>query len=237
VVNSTDGNSIDKTPPSDRRECREIKENEIVKIYEDARNRQSVNKNKNKELEDKLPVLIKKRLDCQEKMLNLTQNYLKGESLVRKQIEKKIKRSQSDLLINKSLEYRKKKEERDSKSIDGNIERYYWILSLRKSKYSFNKNFTFLNVGLPHKPDFRYLSDSMLSSHKEIIRNPAKSNESKALRFEGRKLIEEELEGLKKMKGKKFLFKDKEKKISQDCINHHNYESFKKSFVLNKEKR
>jgi len=235
VINTTEGDSLDITPPSDKRECREIKENEIVKLYEDVRNRQSLNKNK--ELEEKLPLIIKKRLDCQEKMLNLTQNYLKEENLVRKQIEKKIKRSQSDLLMNKSIEYRKKKEERESNSIDGNIERYYWILSLRKSKYSLNKNCTFLNVGLPHKPNFRFLSDSMINTQKEIIRNPAKTSESKALCFEGRKLIEEELEGLKKMKGKKFLFKDKEKKISQDRINHLKYESFKKSFVGNKEKR
>jgi hypothetical protein len=157
--------------------------------------------------------------------------------MVGKRIEKKIKRSQSELLMNKSLEFRKKKEERDGKSIDGNIERYFWILSLRNSKYSLNKNCTFLNVGLPHKPNFRFLSESMMKTQKEIIRNPANSSEPKALCFEGKKLIEEELEEVRKMKGKKFLIIDKEKKISQDCFSHQRYETFKKSFIGNKEKR
>lgn len=236
ILSSSGKYSCDITPHSDKFEFKEIKEKEILKLFKEAKNRISINSRV--AFGQDLPSIIKNKLISQEKMLNFTHKFLKEENLLFKRIEHKINRSHSELLMNKSIEYRKKKEERDSHSIDGNIDRYLWILSLRKSKFSNDKNYTFLNVGLPHKPNFQYISESIIKPKIEKIRHPCNSSDNKALFFEGKNVIEEEIERINKMNGRKYLFKDKEKRTSsQDDLNYLKYNTFKKSFRINKQKR
>jgi hypothetical protein len=147
-------------------------------------------------------------------------------------ISKEIKKSKSELLMNRYEEYRKKKEERDVKSVDENLGMFAWVLSLRKSNVPEENNSTYLNIGKPHLPLYQFIKESPSSLNKlETIRNPAKSKDNKAFMIKGKNLIEEEISVVKNMKGRKLLFNDEERRINKFELIDQKYESFRKSFL------
>lgn len=223
---------ITKDQPSTEKNFKPVNEKEIYDIYSDAKKRHNDSKNEDGE---KLPNILHKSLVNQEKSLNRTRSQQLLNKLITKNISKKIHRSQSRLMMNRYEEFRKKKEERDTKSLEDTMGMFSWILSLRKSDNPKENVPTYLNVGKAYRPCYQFIKESPSKNDCEIIRNPDKSLDRQAIKIEGKSLIEEELLFVKKMKGKKLLYNDEERRKNKFEIYDQKYDTFQKSFFRKKE--
>lgn len=207
---------------------------------------------------------IGKNLSGQEKAL-LHQEHCKNSSQIfSKNISKKIKRKESDLLFNKIEIYRLKKQLIDlvekSRSLREKFGSNHWMVSLRRPKSSQEVRYLYSNIcdkfALapdkiidPSDKDFEFISDPSLQNNKEyteilktinnlrIINNLNIPDAEKVLDIEikGENVLNKEMADFKQIKNDKFkLFKDPKEYNHKNINNMTCKESFDVKYRIQK---
>lgn len=154
----------------------ESKLNQVFQEYENLKYSSTFNRN---EFMKNIPWELKKRLQLQEHTLTEKGKIDRSVQKEASYLSKTLKKSQDDLLLNKTESYRIKREIIDSMESKVPIETKYgvnnWIISLRRPQHFVGSRKTFINLGKNDNPLWFGVRE-VLPRYTEIARKPEGKN-------------------------------------------------------------
>ena len=156
---------------SDVSNFKDINDDEINELYDNTKNRILANsKNKyNIKINNNsfTPEQFRCKNNPQENFFKLNDKYDKINKKLENRISHKLNRSKNDLLINKSDDFRIKKEEIEKKIIYSIKDSYLWVLSLKKP----SDHTAYVNSGNKNRPMWIKINEEN-KKEVEMIRKP-----------------------------------------------------------------
>ena len=118
-------------------------------------------------------MFYKNKIKLQEKSLELTEKYFDNDRpKIERILTSKTKKSEKDLLFNKTDFFRKKKEIREfyenSRPLDETYGKNSWIMCLRRPKNFKGTRFGYINVGTPECPSWAVVKETLPKENTKI---------------------------------------------------------------------
>lgn len=152
-----------------------IDEYKLKTIYSTFNNLKVLNSNKVNEFMKKLPEEVNKSLNTQEKILNKKYNFDSNTHSMSRYLSKRVKKSEEELLMNKTDNYRLKKEIAEvfesKKTVDEKYGVYSWMIGLRKPENFNGSRLAYVNYGDNYQPLWLGVRETN-PKQQEVVRKP-----------------------------------------------------------------